>query len=205
MRVYVRDVVRGVVHLHKLGIAHRDLKCANLLLADDERGGVKIADFGTAKRANVEEVGGAIAEEEGDDQPLETARCVSLYAVNGCWVAYFDSLMRLESIRSVREGLGSAFWMAPELVRAEKGADSWRKADIWGVGCVLIEMATGRPPWVRRLRMSMHTIVCLQFAIAAVVCDPFAGKFVKPAHGHVPHRLRHHDPRVPSPLVVHSA
>ncbi|EGZ29631.1 hypothetical protein PHYSODRAFT_552860 [Phytophthora sojae] len=111
VRVYVRDVVRGVVHLHKLGIAHRDLKCANLLLADDERGGVKIADFGTAKRAN-----------EGDDQPLETAR-------------------------SVREGLGSAFWMAPELVRAEKGADSWRKADIWGVGCVLIEMATGRPPW----------------------------------------------------------
>ncbi|KAE9074006.1 hypothetical protein PF010_g24851 [Phytophthora fragariae] len=119
VRTYVRDVVRGVAHLHELGIAHRDLKCANLLLADDERGGVMIADFGTAKRVIVEDGG---AEEEGEDQPLETAR-------------------------SVREGLGSPFWMAPELVRAEKGADSWRKADIWGVGCVVIEMATARPPW----------------------------------------------------------
>ncbi|KAG6591169.1 STE/STE11 protein Kinase [Phytophthora cinnamomi] len=121
VRVYVRDVVRGVAHLHELDIAHRDLKCANLLLADDEHGGVKIADFGTAKRASTEDLGAAIAE-DNDDQPLETAR-------------------------SVREGLGSPFWMAPELVRAEKGADSWRKADIWGVGCVAIEMATGRPPW----------------------------------------------------------
>ncbi|KAL4157898.1 hypothetical protein PRNP1_003680 [Phytophthora ramorum] len=108
LRNFVRDVVRGVAHLHALGIAHRDLKCANLLLADD---GVKIADFGTATRAT-----------EDEDRLLQTAR-------------------------SVREGLGSPFWMAPELVRAEKGADSWRKADIWGIGCVMIEMATGRPPW----------------------------------------------------------
>ncbi|KAG7382605.1 hypothetical protein PHYPSEUDO_004685 [Phytophthora pseudosyringae] len=122
VRVYVRDVVRGVAHLHELGIAHRDLKCANLLLADDENGGVKIADFGTAKKAVEMDRSGAIAEEDDESQALETAR-------------------------SVREGLGSPFWMAPELVRAEKGVDSWRKADIWGVGCVVIEMATGRPPW----------------------------------------------------------
>jgi serine/threonine protein kinase len=80
VRAYVQDVVCGVAHLHELGIAHRDLKCANLLLADDERGGVKIADFGTAKRAVEEEslAEGVIAEEEDEDKPMETARCVGL-------------------------------------------------------------------------------------------------------------------------------
>ncbi|KAJ8559097.1 hypothetical protein ON010_g8351 [Phytophthora cinnamomi] len=159
VRVYVRDVVRGVAHLHELDIAHRDLKCANLLLADDEHGGVKIADFGTAKRASTEDLGAAIAE-DNDDQPLETAR-------------------------SVREGLGSPFWMAPELVRAEKGADSWRKADIWGVGCVAIEMATGRPPWylTRYLQENLSNPLTAMFHIASAATIPeFPAQLSSTAH-----------------------
>ncbi|RLN47413.1 hypothetical protein BBJ28_00004946 [Nothophytophthora sp. Chile5] len=69
MRCYLRGVVCGMAHLHALGIAHRDLKCANLLLADDERGGVKIADFGTAKRASV-----SFMEGYADGNAMETAR-----------------------------------------------------------------------------------------------------------------------------------
>jgi serine/threonine protein kinase len=63
-----------------------------------------------------------------------------------------DSL--LVPSRSVREGLGTPYWMAPELVRAEKGDDGWQKADVWGIGCVMIEMATGNPPWVRLVDLS---------------------------------------------------
>jgi serine/threonine protein kinase len=41
---------------------------------------------------------------------------------------------------------GTVFWMAPEVVKAgQNGYTS--KIDIWGVGCVVLEMWTGRRPW----------------------------------------------------------
>jgi serine/threonine protein kinase len=41
---------------------------------------------------------------------------------------------------------GTVVWMAPEVVKAgKKGYTS--KIDIWSVGCVVLEMWTGRRPW----------------------------------------------------------
>ncbi|EQC31942.1 STE/STE11 protein kinase, variant [Saprolegnia diclina VS20] len=113
--VYTSQLLRGLQYLHAIGLAHRDIKCANLLLSDS--GCLKIADFGTAKAAELDP-----KDDDVDDE---------LFATVG----------------SVRDGIGSPFWMSPEIIRAELGADAWTKSDVWSVGCCVVEMVTGEPPW----------------------------------------------------------
>ena len=46
---------------------------------------------------------------------------------------------------------GSLAWMAPEVLMS-KGIR--RKADIWSLGCLIIEMAVGGNPWGNELFMA---------------------------------------------------
>lgn len=49
MKNYIRQVLKGVVHLHEAGVAHLDLSCENILLDADYQN-VKICDLGAAVR-----------------------------------------------------------------------------------------------------------------------------------------------------------
>lgn len=104
VRLYTREILKGLVYLHRNGVVHCDLKCKNVLLSSS--GNIKLADFGCAKRLN---------------GPVTKS----------------SSMGSLESI------CGTPLWMAPEVMRKE-GVDY--SADIWSLGCTVIEMATGKPP-----------------------------------------------------------
>ncbi|ORZ21671.1 kinase-like domain-containing protein [Absidia repens] len=106
IKSFVRQILRGLTYLHGKDIVHRDIKGANVLV--DNKGGVKISDFGISKKV------------EGD-------------------------LMQMTSTGSQRPSFqGSIFWMAPEVV---KQTQYTHKADIWSVGCMVIEMFTGDHPF----------------------------------------------------------
>ncbi|CDY52115.1 BnaA10g29440D [Brassica napus] len=53
------------------------------------------------------------------------------------------------------EARGSPLWMAPEVIRGEcQGPES----DVWSLGCTIIEMVTGKPPWIDDGAETLRTI-----------------------------------------------
>lgn len=59
---------------------------------------------------------------------------------------------------------GTLCWMAPEVTRGQWGDT---RSDIWSLGCTVLEMMTGRPPWAREgqdtdWRAVMARIGCTQ-------------------------------------------
>lgn len=52
---------------------------------------------------------------------------------------------------------GSVFWMAPEVV---KQTAYTQKADIWSVGCLVVEMLTGEHPYPQLSQMQAIFKVC---------------------------------------------
>lgn len=64
-----------------------------------------------------------------------------------CKLADFGSSKKLTEIlqkEEFRSLIGTVNWMAPEVIMQ---TGHGRLADIWSLGCTIIEMATGKPPW----------------------------------------------------------
>lgn len=60
----------------------------------------------------------------------------------------FGAFKEIGSVSLVSGIKGTPHWMAPEVIREQQTSDDgWLKADIWSLGCAVIEMMTGHSPW----------------------------------------------------------
>jgi len=129
MRNFIRQLLLGLRSLHAAGIAHRDIKCQNLLLTENNL--IKVADFGSAKKV----------------------------------------ALRTEGSQSTITG--SVPWMPPEVIKQNVGihegsrTKGWKLADVWAIGCVVLEMLTGKPPW-----NNFSNPAAMMFAIASTKSHP---------------------------------
>jgi eukaryotic-like serine/threonine-protein kinase len=111
---YGAQIAQALEAAHRQGIVHRDLKPGNVVLT---RGGAKLLDFGLAKSASIVSAVSQVGDAAGADATEHRAL--------------------------TQEGtlLGTFQYMAPEQL---EGVEADARTDIFALGALLYEMATGR-------------------------------------------------------------
>ncbi|MCJ1433978.1 Suppressor of Sensor Kinase (SLN1) [Xylographa pallens] len=118
IQVYALQMLEGLANLHASGIVHRDIKPENILL--DHNGVIKYVDFGAAK----------VIARQGKTLMGDQANGGAAGRPQG----------------KQKSMTGTPMYMSPEVI---KGQNEGRQGaiDVWSLGCVVLEMATGRRPW----------------------------------------------------------
>ena len=133
------QVCQTMAYAHSRGVIHRDLKPANIMVG--AFGEVQVMDWGLAK---VLSAGGIVDEKvarrkQSGETIIQTMRSVGSDAPGSIGSAGTDTQMG-----SV---MGTPAYMPPEQALGEIDMLDQR-ADVFGLGAILAEILTGKPPYV---------------------------------------------------------
>jgi serine/threonine protein kinase len=130
------EIAEALDKAHRAGIVHRDLKPSNIMLT---KSGAKLMDFGLAKAAGA-----------GPDGPQAAALLLSAAETLTSPSPQFSPLTSAGAI------VGTVQYMSPEQIEG-KEADS--RSDIFALGAVLFEMATGMRAFEGKSQLSVASAI----------------------------------------------
>lgn len=123
IQLYTMQMLEGLAYLHSQGIVHRDIKPDNILL--DHRGVIKYVDFGASKIL-------------AKNRTLQRSRRGD---VGNAKAGVFGGNLGFNNSLT-----GTPMYMSPEVIKSDKRGRHGAM-DIWSLGCVVLEFATGKKPW----------------------------------------------------------
>ncbi|KAK9057791.1 hypothetical protein SSX86_022629 [Deinandra increscens subsp. villosa] len=129
---YTRQILRGLNYLHKRNVVHRDIKCANILV--DATGSVKLADFGLAKATKLNDINSF------KGTPYWMAPEVSPLSLN---IYQFHILSEGDHVILF---MFFCLTVDHQVVNLKYGGYGL-PADIWSLGCTVLEMLTRKIPY----------------------------------------------------------
>lgn len=129
------DIARGLAAAHRSGVLHRDVKPANIILADD--GLAKMLDFSHAELLST-------ADRETVDIGLQLTAC-GRHAADAT----------IDAGRS--DFTGTPYYTAPEVWAGQKATPA---SDVYSLGVLLHELFAGHVPHHNIRRSQLRRIVC---------------------------------------------
>ena len=129
------EVCEALTAAHRVGIVHRDLKPGNIMLT---KSGAKLMDFGIAK------AGAAGAAPEASGAPL-LSTTKSLNAGSP-----------VSPLTSAGQVVGTPLYLSPEQI---EGKEADARSDLFALGVVLYEMATGMRPFAGQSQISVYAAI----------------------------------------------
>ncbi len=150
------QICHAVGYAHSQGVIHRDLKPSNIMVGD--HGEVQVMDWGLAKVLSES----SLAEGQwqappppeapqrpfSEDAPFQQGAPNELQAT----ITHFSpgsTSQQDDSATQIGQALGTPAYMAPE--QANGRVDQLDpRCDVFGLGAILCEMLTGRPPYTGR-------------------------------------------------------